>query len=104
MGITANGKEGSVSVHALMTKDDKYVPILASMEFLRKSKAVIDFDSGVAKFRAISEKPVYLERIGSGHLVIDLTKDLLKQNDRAVSRAHAARLAPGAPSPEGSAE
>ena len=104
LGITANGKEGSVSVHALLTKDDKYVPILASMEFLRKSKAVIDFDSGVAKFRAISEKPVYLERIGSGHLVIDLTKDLLKQNDRAVSSAHAARLAPGAPSPEGSAE
>eukprot|EP00969_Alexandrium_andersonii_P080997 3571923-Alexandrium_andersonii.AAC.1 len=37
--IMAGGKLGKVSIHSLLTKDDKYVPMLASMDFLRRSQA-----------------------------------------------------------------
>ena len=80
----AGGKLGKVSIHSLLTKDDKYVPMLASMEFLRRAKAVIDFDSGVAMFRALSDQPVRLQRISSGHLVIDITRDLFDQGGAPV--------------------
>eukprot|EP00969_Alexandrium_andersonii_P072119 3183066-Alexandrium_andersonii.AAC.1 len=58
--------------------------MLASMDFLRRSQAVIDFSSGVAKFKALSDKPVRLQRISSGHLAIDITRDLYDQGSAPV--------------------
>eukprot|EP00975_Prorocentrum_lima_P032114 6743209-Prorocentrum_lima.AAC.1 len=85
----AGGKLGEVSIHSLLTKDNKYVPMLASMDFLRRSQAVIDFSSGVAVFRALSDKPVRLQRISTGHLVIDIIRDLYDQGGPPVTDAEA---------------
>jgi len=51
--------------------------MLASIDFLRRSKAIIDFHRGEAVFEAVSNKVVKLEESSSGHLLVDLTKDLV---------------------------
>eukprot|EP00974_Lingulodinium_polyedra_P127500 11202376-Lingulodinium_polyedra.AAC.1 len=62
------------------------------MDFVRRSKAVIDFHSGVVQFRALSDRPVRLQRINSGHLVIDITKDLYDQGQAAAQDSEKAIL------------
>ena len=73
----AEGRPGTISMACLDTRG-RYVPMLASVDFLRKSGAVIDFGRGEAVFRALGTKVVKLESTSSGHYVIDITKDLLK--------------------------
>ena len=83
----AGGKKGSLAVFALNTKADRYVPILGAMEFLQKSQATINFGNGWAQFKAISPQWIQLERISSGHLVVDLTKDMYLD----IAKSEAAR-------------
>ena len=63
--------------YALQTKNNRYVPLLGSVDFMRRSGAIIDFATGIACFAKIStEKLVKLKRISTGHLCIDMTRDL----------------------------
>ena len=51
--------------------------LVGAMDFMRRSGAIIDFATGVACFAKISpEKLVKLKRISTGHLCIDMTRDL----------------------------
>ena len=102
--VTAGGKAGTISVHALATKDDKYVPMLGSINFLKNSKAVVDFETGRAIFKAIDEdKVVQLEEVSSGHLALDLTRDLFEEQVDGQSsnelREAAVRLRTGPATP-----
>ena len=62
------------------------VPILASIRALRSLKAVIDFDSDEAIFKVIDPtRIIKLERAPSGHLLLDLSKDLMQQQGQRQS-------------------
>ncbi|CAK0843897.1 unnamed protein product [Prorocentrum cordatum] len=75
--LQANGNLGSVSGYALNTKGDRYVPLLGSVDFLKRAGAIIDFETGIACFNNITKNKVAkLKRISTGHLCIDMTKDL----------------------------
>ena len=56
--------------------------MLGSMEFLERSKAVIDFETGRAIFKGLDpEQVVQLDRSEhTRHLMVDLTKDLYDKN------------------------
>ena len=75
--LQADGRLGTVAGYALNTKNNRYVPLLGSVDFMRRSGAIIDFATGIACFAKISmEKLVKLKRISTGHLCIDMTRDL----------------------------
>ena len=75
--LQADGRLGTVAGYALKTKNNRYVPLLGSVDFMRRSGAIIDFATGIACFAKISpEKLVKLKRISTGHLCIDMTRDL----------------------------
>ena len=75
--LQADGRLGTVAGYALNTKNNRYVPLLGSVDFMRRSGALIDFATGIACFAKIStEKLVKLKRISTGHLCIDMTRDL----------------------------
>ena len=72
------GKTGEFQVHAL---EKNNVPILLSISTLRALGAVIDFDTGQAIFKKVdSDRVIQLERSSSGHLMLDLTRDLLSKS------------------------
>ena len=70
------GKAGVVSMGCLDT-GETYVPMLGSVEFLVRSGAIIDFGRALGIFQAISDEIVELERSSAGHLLVDLTEDLV---------------------------
>ncbi|CAK0867694.1 unnamed protein product, partial [Prorocentrum cordatum] len=75
--LQANGNLGSASGYALNTKGERYVPLLGSVDFLKRAGAIIDFETGIACFNNITKnKMAKLKRISTGHLCIDMTKDL----------------------------
>ena len=77
--ISSGGEEGQVSVQVLETKG-RYVPMLGSVKLLRDLGAVVDFDQDEAIFKKVDpNKVVQLERASSGHLLLDLQKDLSEQ-------------------------
>ena len=85
----AKAKHGGVKMYAMDTKG-RYVPMLGSMEFLIKSGAIIDFQTGAAIFTKIDpDKVVMLERISSTHLVFPLCSDVYEQpcTDEAAAAA-----------------
>ena len=85
VGIQVDGDKSEFRVHALSAEG---VPLLASIAALRSLGAVIDFDTGVALFRkARNPRPVQLERAPSGHLLLDLARDLRGSADAPVPRA-----------------
>ena len=62
----------------VMDTGGKYVPMLFSNSSLKKSKAIVDFDTGEAVFRAVSDKIVQLEPISSGHGALDVVEDITR--------------------------
>ncbi|CAE7559277.1 unnamed protein product, partial [Symbiodinium necroappetens] len=63
LGVQAGAQEGELSVHALGQGSG---PVLLSVDTLRRLKAVIDFDSDLAVFRALDDSRVLkLARPGS---------------------------------------
>ncbi|CAK0864076.1 unnamed protein product, partial [Prorocentrum cordatum] len=79
-GVTASGQLGTVAGHALHTKNNRYVPLVGSVDVLRRSGAIIDFAAGTACFaKPAVDKLVRLKRISTGHLCIDVTWDIYGQ-------------------------
>ncbi|CAK0882425.1 unnamed protein product, partial [Prorocentrum cordatum] len=76
----ANGDAEQCSCGAnlpLQANGGHYVPLLGSVDFLKRAGAIIDFETGVACFDKITKNKVAkLKRISTGHLCIDMTKDL----------------------------
>lgn len=69
------GKLGRIDLDCVDTKA-RYVPMLGSIEFLRRAGAIIDFERDEAVFTNIDpEKTIPLERSSSGHLMLDMTTD-----------------------------
>lgn len=79
---TIGGKEGSLAIHGLGAQN---VSILISIKTLRILGAVIDFRRNVAIFENYSSRPVRLQQASSGHLMVDLTSDWLKQAGNSPS-------------------
>ena len=80
MKITADQKEGVLTVHAL---DKGKGPVLLSIATLRSLGAVIDFDEDLVCFRKLDPKKVIpVTRSRSGHQLLPLTDDLYS---RAIS-------------------
>ena len=76
MGVTAGNKEGSFKVHAL---NRGVGPVLLSIEALRTMGAVVDYEADLAVFRKLDPtKIIQLERSSTGHQLLPLTQDLLK--------------------------
>ena len=74
MGITAEGKNGSLKIHAL---DKGEGPILLSIATLQNLKAVIDFSEDLVVFCALNPKKIIRTgRSATGHQLLPLTKDL----------------------------
>ena len=74
--VTADGRDGLLKIHAL---DQGTGPILLSVATLRSLKAVIDFESDYAIFRALDcQRAVPLERSCTGHQLLSLSEDLFK--------------------------
>ena len=75
--LQADGRLGTVSSYALNTKNNRYVPLLGSVDFMKRAGAIIDFETGIGCFKNISfGKLIKLKRISTGHLCIDMTRDL----------------------------
>ena len=74
--IEAKGQTGTFDIHGLNAKG---VPILVSIDTLAKMGAVIDFRTGRAIYQSLDPNAiVQLERATTGHLLMDLAKDLYK--------------------------
>ena len=77
LGIEVNGKAGTLGVHVV---DTGKVPLLIGMGALRKLDATVNFRTGACILGAIDPHTVrLLPRAPTGHLVLDLTKDLAEQ-------------------------
>ena len=75
--LQADGRLGTVASYALNTKNNRYVPLLGSVDFMKRAGAIIDFETGIGCFKKISfGKLIKLKRISTGHLCIDMTRDL----------------------------
>ena len=75
--LQADGRVGTVASYALNTKNNRYVPLLGSVDFMKRAGAIIDFETGIGCFKKISfGKLIKLKRISTGHLCIDMTRDL----------------------------
>ena len=73
LSVAADGKAGSLKVHALDRGDG---PILFSIESLRALGAIIDFREDLVCFRALNDQKVIpLERSSAGHQLLPLTQD-----------------------------
>ena len=73
LGVQAGAHEGELSVHALGQGSG---PVLLSVDTLRRLKAVIDFDSDLAVFRALDDSRVIkLARSQTGHQLLPLTEN-----------------------------
>ena len=71
--LQADGKAGSLAVHALNAGSG---PILLSIATLRKLRAVIDYETDTVVFRALNpRKIVQLSRSVTGHQLLPLTSD-----------------------------
>ena len=77
LGIQADGKEGSIRVHALDQGDG---PILFSIASLRTLGAIVDFSEDLIVFRKLTDrKVIQLERSVTGHQLIPMTSDWYEQ-------------------------
>ena len=77
IGIQADGKEGSIRVHALDQGDG---PILFSIASLRALGAIVDFSEDLIVFRKLTDrKVIQLERSVTGHQLIPMTSDWYAQ-------------------------
>ena len=71
--LQADGKAGSLAVHALEAGSG---PILLSIATLRKLGAVIDYETDTAVFRTLNPKKiVQLSRSATGHQLLPLASD-----------------------------
>ena len=85
--VMENGRAGGLRMQAIDT-NGKYVPMLASIQFLRERKAVVDYGEDTVIFKAIDpRKIIKLERATNGHLLLDLRKDLTEQVESEVMAA-----------------
>ena len=66
--MNINGSTGQVSFNVL----DARSPALLGMEFLKSSKAVIDYDLETVRFKELAPEPIPLKCLDSGHLAIRL--------------------------------
>ena len=77
IGIQADGKEGSIRVHALDQGDG---PILFSIASLRALGAIVDFSEDLIVFRKLTDRKIIkLERSVTGHQLIPMTSDWYEQ-------------------------
>ncbi|CAE7769883.1 GIP [Symbiodinium sp. CCMP2592] len=73
--IAANDSPGNLKVHCL---DHGSVPLLLSVESLRKLGAIVDFAEDMICFRNLdAQKIVQVERSTTGHQLISMTEDLM---------------------------
>ncbi len=74
--VKAGIKAGAFGLHVL---DVDGVPMLASIKTLVSLGAIIDFKNGLAIFSEIdAERVVVLERASSGHLLLDVSGDIME--------------------------
>ena len=72
--VEVAGSPGTIDCHGI---DAKGVPMLLSAQSLRQMGAVINFETGQAKFlRLHPETVVQLEKSSTGHWLLDLSEDL----------------------------
>ena len=79
IATTTNGRPGTIPVHVLDT-GDKYVPLLAGLDWLEELEAELNFRHAVLH---TTQGDIQLKRAGpgsSGHFVINLKKDLVTGN------------------------
>ncbi len=63
-----------------MDTGNAFVPVLAGQEWLDETGAIIDFSTGQAVFTKVDPTtPVQLQKSSGGHLLVDLTKDVVEQ-------------------------
>ena len=75
--VNAGGRTGDCKINCLNTTG---VPILLSVQSLSQMGAIIDFSTGAAFFRHLTDQScVQLERESNGHLYLSLVEDLLSQ-------------------------
>ena len=75
--VNAGGRTGDCKINCLNTTG---VPILLSVQSLSQMGAIIDFSTGAAFFRHLTDQSfVQLERASNGHLYLSLVEDLLSQ-------------------------
>ena len=81
-----NGEQIHLGIHAL---DAPGVPLLLSVQTLRKLKAVIDFEAGTMCVRKVGEDAwITLKRGSNGHLLLDLTQDWFRSSAMHVGDFH----------------
>ena len=81
MELKADGKSGSIQIHAL---DKGAGPVLLSVESLRRLGTVIDFENDYMVLRKINpSRLIPLERSVTGHQLLSLTQDLYSQSKAA---------------------
>lgn len=79
-----DGKEVRLGIHTL---DAPAVPVLISIQTLRKLKAVINFTENYVVFEAVnSDVKVPLVQSPSGHLLLDLTRDWMSSGKENASK------------------
>ncbi|CAE7041060.1 unnamed protein product [Symbiodinium sp. CCMP2592] len=82
IGLTANGKEGQMSIHVL---DKGQGPILLSVATLRHLGALVDFSNDLVVFRNLSKnKVIKVGRSTTGHQILSLKDDLYKNATEAA--------------------
>ena len=86
---TIDGHAATLSVHSL---DAEGVPILISIKDLKALGAVIDFQSRLSCLAACSSKVFRLKEATSGHLLLDLCRDMLGEGQE-VTEVSSAMLA-----------
>ena len=74
------GRDGEVSFYVL----DAQAPVFLGMDFLRRSRAVIDYGAGTVHFRAYSDRVYELRQLEGGHLAVRITTPVR----RSLRRAH----------------
>ena len=75
--VNAGGQTGDCKINCLNTTG---VPILLSLQSLSQMGAIIDYCTGAAFFRHLTDQSfVQLERESNGHLFLSLVEDLLSQ-------------------------
>ena len=86
-GVNAADKEGNFKCYSLEAKG---VPILVSIAALSSLGAIIDFKRNLAVFTELDATAVIkLEKAESGHLLLDLASDLLKNQVGTLSEKSA---------------
>ena len=89
--IQADKKKGKYQIYVLNT-NGKYVPLLGSIKMLAGAGAIIDFKTGRALFTDVcGDQVLQLERASSGHLLLDITGDIV-ENHRVDDEAARATL------------